>query len=151
MNRRNFLKITAITSIAALVPLEFIVDNRDDETRFMEHIVTHYNELQVLSLIKTYGWISHQGSLLTFFQIWVKRQPEVVKWMKEKLGKPTPTRDMWYAQRRSGKLSIEASLWAEIEYDKLAYKFNLTRSQHFAVRVASYKQDLEEMRLKGYV
>src|ERR1700677_2508775 len=85
MQRRDFLKLGVTTGIAALVPIHFIIDNRDAETKFMEYAVCNYNEMQVLCLIKEYGWVMSKGQITKFFAEFSERQPEVVKWLKERI------------------------------------------------------------------
>jgi len=133
MNRRNFLKLSAVTGIAALVPLEFIIDNRDNETKFLDYIITTYDdEVAVVHLIKKYGWSVSQGRIIYFFKDFVKRQPHVVAWLKERIhltigpNNERFTNNPRYNLYRSNGIEIEKWMnWGEKIYPELERKFNL--------------------------
>ncbi len=86
MNRRDFLKFSALTGLAALIPINIVIDHRDDETKMIDYILTHIDdELVVLALIKEYGIISAQGRIVTFFEEFRKRQPKLGDWLRSRI------------------------------------------------------------------
>ena len=139
MNRRNFLKITAITGIAALVPLEFIVDNRDNETKFLEYIIIKYDdEIAVLTLLKHYGWVHSGGNISGFFKGLAERQPNVVSWLRDRIKIKrvngvrhcsNPRYDKLYKSEPESEKWRE---WVRKVYPDLAHRFNLCPKKELA-------------------
>jgi len=135
MNRRSFIKLSMITGIGAMVPVEFLIDHRDPETKFMQHIMENYSEVEVIAIIKTYGYTTSGGAIMSFFKEWAERQPVVVDWLRNMLGPNAPDnpgRDAYYKQKSSGILTAKMSIWSADEYDKLAQRFNLKRNSRLA-------------------
>ena len=156
MNRRNFIKLSAVTGIGVLLPLKFLIDNRDNETRFLEYAINNYNELQVIALIKEYGYVESKGAICSYFKGLVQRQPHIVTWLRERIsitknsdGTKTIDHVGYEAVKNNWKLSCEYNLWASIEHDKLATKFGLKHNDGLEHTIKWLRADLEEIRLRG--
>lgn len=103
MNRRSFIKLLGLTALAISLPIDILVDNRDDETKMLEELLNSVNdELVVLSFIKEHlntlrrgdplhividegvGYMRLSSPIIMAFQA---RQPNLMKWLKDRITK----------------------------------------------------------------
>lgn len=123
MNRRDFIKFSVLTGIAASLPLQFLVDNRDDETKFLEYILSKYDdELVVIDMIKNYGYANSNGMVVGFLKPFCERQPNVIAWLKSRID-IRDKNSRWAISRRTYRPDINYD--RALLYNQLALRFNL--------------------------
>lgn len=87
MNRRDFLKISAIGGITLAMPIKLFI-TEGGETIFLKHLAQDYPADWIVTLVKNHAWQQSQRSninITQFFRGFVKRQPDFVRWLKPQL------------------------------------------------------------------
>lgn len=113
---------------------DFVLNRTDDESKFIQHIVQTYNdEVAIVAILKQLSIASAPGNVGPWLKDFVKRQPEVIAYMRSRIVFGTdPTTKKWVCNNqryiestRNCKESGHWHDWAADEYQKLAPIFNL--------------------------
>jgi len=151
MNRREFLKFSALTGLAAVIPVDIVFDLRDDETRFLDALITRESdEFIVARQIKQYlyckcfdGSYPGQKQLIPAMREFIERQPNIMTWLKTRI-------DIYNKESESGKrwaifkntVDVQFELEETLKYDAYAAEFNLPRVS--PARIEACKKNMEE-------
>lgn len=86
VSRRSFLKFSAMTGLAAAMPVGLVFDYQDAETRMVDFIMTHYDdELIVIELIKNYCWSDGGSSFPMKIRQFGQRQNHLLGWLRSRI------------------------------------------------------------------
>lgn len=126
MNRRSFIKLLGSTTLIASLPTEFLVDNGDAETKFLEDLLNHESdELVVISCLREYIYGLKSASDATISQIMKEiseRQEFVIKLLKSRVDISDTSR--WAISKNY--LNYEDTRWLGYQrYIELANKYGI--------------------------
>ena len=139
MNRRNFLKFSALTGLAAVMLPTIVIDYRDDETRFIDHLLTTYDdEILILGLVKTYGFVKSDGQLINFLRDFAQRQPGLMEFFKSRIqmvgvderGSRLSNNERYNKMKRSSNIEFNCKI-ERLWNDDISVRFNYPKVDEY--------------------
>jgi hypothetical protein len=141
LSRRSFIKLSVLTGLAALIPVDvatkLLVDNRDPETKFVQFLLENYDdEVYIYSLIRSYMYASSVDSHVTSVcRQFCVRQPHIVVFLRSRIvidrtGKFVTSNNSRYNSLKCGQNidNMSQEEWrnkVDREYNRLATRFSL--------------------------
>jgi hypothetical protein len=125
MNRRSFLKFGALTGLALIIPMNIVVDNKDGETKWIEHLLsTTDDEMFIIESCKEYLYVMNSAHKEYTFRCkeFVQRQPYLIKCLRARIDKNDKT-SRYYKSKLSSNWTMK--LKVAKEYNLVAGRFNL--------------------------
>lgn len=164
MNRRDFVKLLGLTALAITLPVDILVDNRDDETKMFEELLNSVDdELVVISFLKEHLFAINKGERLMQHYVqspvdgvlridiskrnivkeFTDRQPNLINWLKSKVYPHKHDENSRFSMSKRF-FNYEDTKWIgySLYHKKYAPKYSQPIVKHFDSREEWFKEHL---------